>query len=206
VIAAEVSDLLRYAATLDRWLKQSDPEAGQLMVAGWTDMLAAVPYAVAREAVQRHYSVHQERTIQPGDLLDAYRETLRAKTAEEVLQQTAELNAAAPGPRQGMGLWMRDVLAAVRAGLPAESVPIPAGTSVTPAQDAWQRRCAFPNICACSHTECRAGWLDQPATVVNSLGRSYEAAKRCPVCTDGILMAQERGIARKPRQHSGRLR
>lgn len=197
---AEVTDLLRYASTLDRWLRTTDPEAGQLMVAGWTDMLASVPYAVARETVLRHYSVHQERTIQPGDILDAYRESLRAQTAAEVLEQAAELREAEVGPRPLMGAWMREVLAAIRAGEAPESVPFPAMLPpLSPSAEAWQRRCAFPSICACSHTECRGGWLDVEVEVSNTLGRSYPAVKRCPVCSDGILMAQERGIARRPR-------
>lgn len=151
----EVSGLLRYAATLDRWLYQSSTEDGALMITGWSDMLGQVPLEVAREAARRHYAEPGARTLTPGDILGAHRDAVREESA-----------------RQGKS---------------------------TPTSEAWERRCSFHTICACSHTECWGGFLDEEVTVTNALGREYPAVKRCPVCVDGILMAEERGIARRPR-------
>lgn len=152
---AEVRDLLSTASGYDRWLRSSDPEEAGLMLTGWAELLEPVPYGVALEALRRHYSLPDARTIQPGDLVEAHRAAVR----EESVKRGQEV-----------------------------------GRS-----EAWVRRCAFHTICACSHTECWGGFLDEETTVTNDLGREYPAVKRCPTCVDGIIMAEERGIARRPR-------
>jgi hypothetical protein len=202
VNSVEVRDLLSYAASLDRWLRTSDPEAAELMLTGWAELLASVPYAVAREAVQRHYSVHQERTVTPGDLLDAWRESLRTDSSAEALRAPRTDG----GPARNVGTYLRAVQDAVAAGQPVESVPVPPGEQLSDTADAWSRRCSFHTICACSHRKCRGGWLDEETTVTNGQGATYPAVRRCPVCVDGILMAEERGIARKPRRAAGARR
>lgn len=198
----EVADLLRYASTLDRWLRASDQESGQMMVAGWSNMLAAVPATAAQATVLAHYSQANARTLTPGDILSAWRD-------QELRETRTVADKEARTPRTGgqlLGVYLRRVLEVVRGGGRVEDVPVPSGSGLTPAAEAWARRCAYPTICACSHTECRAGWLDVETSVVNGLGDTYPAVRRCPVCADGLLMAEEKGIARKPSKYSGARR
>lgn len=61
-----------------------------------------------------------------------------------------------------------------------------------------ERRCVWWRICACDHTVCRAGWLDEETEITNAHGTKYAAVKRCPHCKDAILMAEEQGLIKKP--------
>jgi hypothetical protein len=53
----------------------------------------------------------------------------------------------------------------------------------------YRIRCAYPETCRCTHTECDAGWLDQEVTHVKH-GVTYTAAVRCPVCALAIPAAR----------------
>lgn len=54
-----------------------------------------------------------------------------------------------------------------------------------------EKRCAFHDHCACTHTECTEGWLDveQPEPRRGDPDRTVVA--RCPNCRDAMLMADE---------------
>lgn len=200
----EVADLLRYCSSLDGWLKQTSPEEGAVMVAGWGTILEHVPADVAMSCARRHYSVEGARTIQPGDILGAWRDQLRVATREQDEGERRELAAAEFQEEVPVGsgaAYVREMLHAMSEGKDPGTVKRPAGVPVLTAdQEERSRRCVYYSICACTHTECRGGFLDEEVTVVNGLGRKYPAVKRCPNCNDALLMAEERGIARKPRR------
>lgn len=201
---AEVTDLLRYASSLDQWLRQTNPEEGAVMVVGWASILEPVDAAGAMAYVRRHYSEPGARTLTPGDVLGDWHDRRRASAAEETA--AAELEArTVPGtlmPMVAVSDYLRDVMEAVRAGLSWDSVARPKGVGrgLTPHADELSRRCCYHTLCACDHKACRDGWLDEPGAVTNTLGRTYEAVQRCPHCLDALKMAEERGIAKKPRR------
>jgi hypothetical protein len=209
----EVAVLLRYAASLDRWLKETDQESAQVMVIGWSSILADVPFAFAERTVRDHYATPDARSIAPGDVLTAWRSDLarsreRDAAAHRATQQQT-LDAAAP-PDQGVfgsaTQYLADMMAVVAEGGDPSTVVRPAGVRVrtlSPEAEARERACRFPDICVCTHMECRDGWLDVETTRRSVLGQDCEEVTRCPQCDDALQMAQERGIARKPRRTAG---
>lgn len=206
----EVGDLLRFCSSVDPWLKQTSPEEGAVMVAGWGVLLEAVPADVAMRTAREHYQRGEVRTITPGDLLDAWavvRRRGQRDTDDAARRVEAQHELVSPddlAPVFGSATqYLTDMMAAVARGEDPATVVRPAGVrvlSLSPDGEARERQCAFPSICVCTHLECRDGWLDEETVKVNGQGKSYPAAQRCPMCNDGILMAQEKGIARKPRR------
>lgn len=205
----EVGDLLRFCSSVDPWLKQTSPEEGAVMLAGWGMLLGAVPTDVAMRAARAHYSTGEARTITPGDLLDVWTaERRRAQQEASDAAGRAEVQHELVGsdftPVFGSGAaYLADMMAAVARGEDPRLVPRPAGVRVrtlSPEGEARERCCPWPDICVCTHLECRGGWLDEEGTRVNALGRSYPAAVKCPRCDDALQMAIERGLVRKPRR------
>lgn len=193
----ELTDLLRYASSLDHWLKQTSPEEGAVMVAGWATILEPVPIQHAMDTVRRHYSQAEARTIQPGDILGAWHAQRRQEAAAELSTRERELPGLEVDP--SISHYLHEVLAASRRGEGLESVPRPPAVQfLTSSQSAWSRRCVYHAICVCDHTDCRDGWLDEESVITNNMGRNYPAVRRCPHCNDALLMAEERGIAKKP--------
>lgn len=209
----DVQDLLRFCGSVDPWLGKTTPEEGAVMVAGWTLMLEAIPGDVAMRAARAHYQHGEARTITPGDLLDAWageRRREQQSTTDAIaaasIQQALD---AEVGPAIfGSGAqYLADMMAVVAQGGDPATVVRPAGVRVrmlSPSAEARERSCAFPDICVCTHLECRGGWLDTEETVVNGLGRHYPAARYCPQCLDGVKMAGEKGVARRPRKAQAR--
>lgn len=207
----EVRALLSAASSLDRWLKATDPETAQQMVEGWHHLLGEVPLDFAQGVVRRHYGTPDVRTMTPGDVLAAW-DTQRRR--EEQAAVDAEVKAlAAPVsvqdgiPVAGAGRYLHDLTAAIAEGRDPRSVQRPAGVRVlSPREDELSRRCRFHDLCACTHTECRDGWMDEETTVVGLNGRRYTAVQLCPPCRDAFLMAEERGRTKKPVGAAGRRR
>lgn len=209
----ETSDLLRYAASLDRWLKESDREAAQMMVAGWTSVLLPVPKDLAMAAVRDHYAQPEARTIQPGDILGVWRDHVsREQRALDVAAEREDAVALRTGMQEAIavgnaGVYLAAMHEAIAQGLDPSTVTPPAGVRImrrTPEQEARERRCVFHTICVCTHLECWAGFLDQPTTITNAHGKVYPAVARCPRCDDAVQMAQERGLVKRPRRMATR--
>jgi hypothetical protein len=218
VNTTEVRTLLREAAGLDRWLGATDPESGQMMVAGWSAMLEPVPLDFARRAVRDHYAQPDARTLTPGELLHTWRQHRdRERRQSEAVARAAEQTAvsvqqvldAGEGPAVVFGSgreYLADMMAVVAQGGDPSTVTRPAGVRVrvlSPEAEARERACRFPDICVCTHLECRDGWLDAETTRRSVLGQDCLQATRCPQCNDGLLMAVEKGVARKPRRTAG---
>ena len=199
----DTSNLLRYCGSVDRWLNAPSPDEAALMVAGWTDLLAHVPLDFALRTARTHYARPDARTIQPGDIVGAW-QAHAAELAARAEEAEARALAAAGHdsvlvPTSGASTYLRDLATAHTAGRDLATVPRPAGVRVlTPEQDRRSRRCTYHALCACLHEKCRRGWLVEPVQVINDLGRPYEAVAPCPHCRDALLMAEERGIAKKP--------
>lgn len=207
--AAEVRDLLRFCSSVDPWLKQTSPEEAVVMVGGWGAILQDVPLDTAMLAAKAHYSEPNARTIQPGDLLGAFHAQRRAHGKAEAEQERLAL----AGPQQGllpapnMIAWLRDVMHAALRGEDTSTIPRPSGVrQLSEKHDAYLRRCIYHGLCACDHTTCRDGWMDAEETVTSELGRTYPAVRRCPHCLDALLMAEDRGIAKKPSAATARRR
>jgi hypothetical protein len=209
VTPAEVADLLRFCSTLDPWLGKVTPEEGGVMVGGWTVMLDAMPADVAMRAAKAHYSHGGERTLTPGDLLDYWAAQRGQAHAEQTAVSVQQALDAGAGPAVLFGSgreYLADMMAVVAQGGDPSTVTRPAGVRVrmlSPEAEARERACRFPDICVCTHLECRDGWLDAETTRRSVLGQDCLQATRCPQCNDGLLMAVEKGVARKPRRTAG---
>lgn len=208
----EVAVLLRYAASLDRWLKETDQESAQVMVVGWTSILGDVPYPFAERVVRDHYATPDARSIVPGDVLTAWRADLGRQREREAAahrastQQALDAGPDTPGVFGSATGYLADMMAVVAEGGDPATVTRPAGVRVRTLSleaEARERACRFPDICACTHLECRDGWLDGESTRRSVLGQDCEQVTRCPQCNDGLLMAVEKGVARKPRRTAG---
>lgn len=205
----EVADLLRFCSTLDTWLGKVTPEEATVMIGGWTVMLEAMPADVAMRACKAHYSHGGERTVTPGDLLDywaAHRAAARTDDQAVSVQQALDAGPDTPGIFGSATAYLADMMAVVAQGGDPSTVVRPAGVrvrSLSPAAEAKERACRFPDICVCTHLECRDGWLDAETTRRSALHQDCAQATRCPQCNDGLLMAIERGVARKPRRTAG---
>lgn len=212
----ETTAFLSYCAGLDQWLKATGPDEAAMMAAGWTDMLRNVPLDFARKFARSHYGHADSRTIQPGDVLSGWRsqhdreqrtrDRDERRTAGELeAHSAAEILAQGVIPMAGATEYITDLQAAIAAGRDPRTVTRPASVRVISLEmDTTSRRCVFHDVCVCTHTECRAGWLDAETTVVNGIGRKYPAVERCPRCDEALTMAQETGRARKPSAASRR--
>lgn len=203
----ETTALLSYCAGLDQWLKATGPDEAAMMAAGWSDLLRDVPLDFARGHVRSHYGNADARTIQPGDMLSAWRADRRR--AEQLhdrderrelaapLLSDAAVQGVIPGP--GATEYLAALRVAVESGKDPRKVSRPAAVRVLSLEgDVASRRCRFHDVCVCTHTECRDGWLDIESTIVNAAGRRYAAVERCPVCGEAQSMAEETGRARRP--------
>lgn len=200
----ETADLLRYCAGVDQWLKATSHDEAAVMVAGWADLLADVPGDFAARVARTHYRQPDARTLQPGDVTGAW-EAHRRRQASQADQAARRAEPVPIGPDQdaipvGSGAqYVREMVAAIAAGRDPRQVPRPAGLRIlTAAAAARSRRCVFHDICACDHEKCRDGFLDEPTTITNVHGKEYEAVRRCGHCADALLMAEDRGRAKKP--------
>lgn len=204
----EVRSLLSYASSVDQWLKASDPGMASAMVEGWASLLGDVPADFAMRVARTHYAQGGARTLQPGDVAAAWAERRREaqqRTDEVEVRALAAAAQEALPVGAGASAYLRDLAAAAAAGRDLSTVPRPATVRVLPHDaDVRGRRCVYHALCACDHEHCRDGWADDEARVVNALGRSYPAAQRCLHCQDALIMAEERGVARKPSRTAAR--
>lgn len=202
----EVALVAASAAAIDPRLATRDEATTDLRTAAWFQIIGDVPLAFALDQVRAAYSEVRDWPLQPAEILQAWRQQqTAARTAQapyvgpydEEPAETLDGGAAKPS----VAAWLRQALDAAREGRSIDSVPKPFGGPIQWTEQAIrrQRQCPYPDLCACSHTECRSGWLDVEGTVVNGLGKTYVQVERCPHCKDALLMAIDRGIARKPR-------
>jgi len=195
-----VDALLGFLIALDPRLSAPDETTSKIRTSAWTALLCNVDPAFAMEFSQRAYSEPRDWPLQPAEILQAWRQRQEEtnRRAEEAHRQQH------PEERRGnaarMAAYLRDVFAATQRGESFDSVPVPEGLVVTqsPEARARERRCVWWTICACDHQNCFAGYLDAEVEIENSLGAKYSAVKRCPWCGDAAVMADERGMTKRP--------
>ena len=207
---SEVALVATSAAAIDPRLATRDEASADLRNSAWFQIIGEVPIGFALDHVRAAYSEVRDWPLQPAEILQAWRQQQSAARAAEAPyvgpyeREPETLDGGAANP--SVATWLREVREALADGKTIDSVPKPFGGPVQWTEQAIrrQRQCPYPDLCACSHTECRAGWLDVEGTVVNGLGKTYTTVQRCPHCNDALLMAIDRGIARKPRGHARR--
>lgn len=205
-----VEALLALLVSLDPRMRAPDEATAKIRVRAWSTLLAEVDPAYAVRYAEHAYQEVRDWPLQPAEILQAWRseqvETAEHQGDELFGDDGVRRWSSSLGWEPAMIDYLRDVLAAAERGEDVLSVPRPQTTvkPLTAAQDAWQRRCAYHRICACDHTECRDGILDAEETIIGWNGHSYLTNRRCPHCNDALLMAIERGIAKRPSQHARR--
>lgn len=188
--------LLAYIASLDPRMIPPDPETARIRARAWWRILQDVDPVWAQRYVEHAYSQLRDFSVTVAEIRH---EWLLAAEVDETAELREESHA--PGGRASQVVmdWLRACLVAGKA------LPIPEGVGrISPKLDALQRRCTYHALCACPHTHCRAGWEDAPHVVEDAQGRQREAVKRCDHCRDALLMAEERGIAKRPHGHGRR--
>lgn len=198
----QVGVVLASAAAIDPRLAARDPETAELRHTGWWHILAEVPFPFAMDYLRRFYSEPRDFPMQPAEILQAWREELREqRTAARAPDTEPQPTLDGGSVRPSMIAWLREAWAAGAEGRDPKSVPVPLGGPFNRTSDADRRsrQCIYPDLCACSHTECRDGWLDAETTRTTDVGVATPAVERCPHCKDALTMAEERGIAKRPR-------
>jgi hypothetical protein len=197
-----VRALLALLVSLDGRLRASDENSAALRTRAWSTLLAEVDPGFAVKYAEHAYQELRELAITPAEILGAWREheRLGAETAGEALFDASRYVGQQHGWDPVMVDYLRDVNAAVRAGQDPASVPLPetARKPLTAEQDAWQRRCPYHRLCACDHTACRDGFLDEEEIRVGWNGLPYPTVTRCLHCLDALKMAIETGVAKDP--------
>lgn len=180
--------LLALLVTLDTRHAMADQAAAKAKAETWARILGqdGVDPGWCRVWVEGQHREPRGVPLSLGDIRRGwatFRRVQRAKDREGALPGLA-----AP---PSVSAYLHDVLQAVQAGRHPSTVMRPGGVkTLSPLADERSRRCGS-EICVCTHTECRAGWLDVEVEHVNTLGLRYSQVQRCPSCMDAVTMAQE---------------
>lgn len=59
-----------------------------------------------------------------------------------------------------------------------------------------ERRCVYHKVCACDHSVCRDGWLDDEIADPQPGDPNHTRVQRCPHCFDAALMTVEQNDTR----------
>lgn len=186
-LPAHASALMAYISSVDSRFTEVSEEVAAARLRAWTSILSDVDPAFALAHARRFYSRARPDRITPGEIRTAWMTQQRREAA----RTRPPLPAGTPAPT-GLRDYLNAVLAAVQAGRDPATVPVPAGKSITPEAELASRRCEHWRDCACDHTTCRAGWLDNEVEVKSVHGLAYRAVEPCPHCRDAALMAAER--------------
>lgn len=203
----QVIGLLREIVGADGRHRPPDADSAQAKAEVWHKILADVDQRFALRFVHRYYSDAPEYAIQPGMILNAWREQqTAARTAARVAGEPSQPSLPGTPEHPSVGRFLKAVLTAVHNGIDQSTVPRPAGWQprLVNGQDP-ARLCPYPDLCACEHKVCRVGWLDDEVATDHPWGgsRQHRRVKRCPHCRDALLMAEETGIAKKPNRWRG---
>lgn len=195
----QVSAILGTIVALDPRMTSPDPTTAEIRARVWHGLIGECDPDWALRFVQAAYAEPRSFPLQAAEIRAAWRDGLAARHAAEDADRERQTLAGDPEAWAAAFDVLRSILATGR-----DRVMPPTGRVLTAEQDAWSRRCLYWRLCACSHRYCRDGWLDAEGEVTREDGRVTTGVKRCPACADSILMAEEKGIARKPNHGSRR--
>lgn len=202
---AHVEGLLGLLVALDARMKAPDAATAALRVKAWAALLQEVEPTYAMRHAELAYQVPRDWPLQPAEILVAWRtEQAEARAAADAAYRQAH-----PGGRAtatAMADWVREALRVAAAGGDVAAIPRPIMEPLSPERDAYERRCQHWQLCACPHTDCREGILDDETTITGPSGLTYPAVKRCPWCQDALTMAEDQGHAKRPHRGGGRRR
>jgi hypothetical protein len=189
----ETRELLSEILAYDRRIRPPDTATAANMAAIWARGLADVPLVFAQETLDQWYArPGDNRLIGVGDLREAWRRQ------QARVQQAAEDEARRSQEETIEGIvyaaptWARAYLAACAeartAGLPYPDPPHQTAAAGITDAERMRRRCRHHDICACSHEDCRKGWLDDEVPWLSRLTGKGSAVRRCPTCQDATKM------------------
>lgn len=141
----EVSMLLAYIESVDRFMSESDPAKAKNRAEGWATILDQVDIEWAMLQARRYYSTTPKDSLTPGWLADKWRAERRVEEARAPQSTYTDR----------------------------------------------ERLCVNSDICACDHTVCMDGFLDEERKVRVLHGKVYMGVPRCPACADAISMRAE---------------
>jgi len=207
----------------DYRLRNLPPSDAEALAHQWVRHLFDVPLDWVLAHIDAHYRDPEPVELTSGRVLAAYRSwQAHQRAAEEAAAEGAERAAGTSWWDQrppwfdayraacdAAARWpeVRALTGAARERARAEAlravvlVPVPAEArpvDATVGAEQRARRCAFYTLCACDHTHCRDGWLDDDEPREDTGGGVYPVARRCSFCNDALLMAEEQGLAKKP--------
>ena len=179
--------LLAYIRSVDpRWAAVAQDQA-ETRSRAWATILADVDPAWALAYARRFYSRDQSERIAPGMIRQAWRTEARVQEARDRPAPTPSM----PVP-PNLAAYMRECLKASAEGRDPAQVPKPATAKhMTKADDIRSRLCRYWKGCACDHTKCRDGWLDEEQGFIGQNGLPYSGVQPCPHCHDAAIMAAE---------------
>lgn len=196
----QTAGLLTVIVSLDPRMSPPDETTAKIRVTAWWKILQEVDPLWATRYVEHAYSQLRDFPITVAEIRH---EWLRASERDETAARRDDERRSGGRATPLVMDWVRASYASVRAG--GQVLPIPAGVGrLSPEADLRQRRCRFHTLCACPHTHCRDGWEDAPHEIRDAMDRPHEAVKRCAQCNDALLMAEERGTAKRPHGHGRR--
>lgn len=187
--------LLALLSGLDHRHAGGDEASVQAKAETWAKILNACgadPQWV-RAWCERAYGEPRPVPLYVGDIKRAWMNHQRVQAAKDRTDEVV------PIPGMPAGVWRQrppwfdqyraDVDAVRAQGGDVMGVPLPyARVGV---DDSRERRCVNHDICVCTHTECRDGFLDVEGTVTDKRGVPSPAVRRCPVCFDAVQMRGE---------------
>ena len=186
----QVRAILATIVALDPRMTAPDAATATIRARVWHDLIGECDPDWALRFVQRAYAEPRPFPLTPAEIRAAWRDGLADQHAAVDAERDREVIDRDPAAWSQAFDTLRTLLRGGTATMRST------GRVLTAEQDAWSRRCLYWRLCACSHRYCRDGWLDAEGEVTRQDGSTSPGVVRCPACRDGILIAEEKGIAK----------
>lgn len=179
--------LMAFIRSVDpRWAAVAEDQA-DARARSWAVILEDVDPGWALQYAKRFYSTDQRERLAPGMIRQAWMADQRVDLAKQ--RERDETGVPVP---ESLAQFMREAIRLAAAGQDPGQLPPPASARhMTKVEDLRSRLCRYWQGCACDHTKCRDGWLDEEQTFIGSTGLSYSGVRACPHCHDAAIMAAE---------------
>jgi hypothetical protein len=215
--------LVAYLQSNDPNVRTRSDEALQFRVSAWAKLLEAVPFEFAMEYINHELvDPTRRREVNLADVRTAWRieqDRVEQAARRERLDEPQVLGDALahlviPDWFKAYAAESHEVAVELRAKgyapgdpeweeayPPLPDVAVERAAAVEP--DTIERRCRFWRSCACTHTICYDGWLDEEeytTRIVQNRPRKYVAVRRCPICAEAIDMHETLAAEQQPRR------